>query len=182
MPHSGHFAMAAVRGAPTATTSCGRRAALGRGTIASMPSIATVLKAEISRVARKEVRGELVGLKKSAGAHRAEIAALKRRVQALESALRLIGKTRTKVAPAGAAEPPSPALRFTAKGLASQRRRLGLSAEDCGLLVGTSGQSIYNWESGHARPRAKHLPALAGLRTLGKKAATKRLASLREAS
>jgi DNA-binding transcriptional regulator YiaG len=134
---------------------CGIQAIFdGCGTITRMPNIATVLKVEVSRVARKEVRGELVGLKKAASAHRAEIAALKRRVQALESALRLIGKT---------------------------RRRLGLSAEDCGLLVAASGQSIYNWESGHARPRAKHLSALAVLRTLGKKAAATRLASLREA-
>ncbi len=70
-------------------------------------------------------------------------------------------------------------LRFTAKGLASQRRRLGLSALDCGLLVGASGQSIYNWEEGKARPRAKHLSAIAALRTLGKKDAAARLSSLR---
>ena len=96
-----------------------------------MPNIATILKHEISRVARREVRGETQSLKKAAGAHRAEIAALKRRTH------------------------------------------------DCGLLLGVSGQSIYNWEEGKARPRAKHLPAVAALRTLGKKAATAHLESLK---
>jgi DNA-binding transcriptional regulator YiaG len=144
-----------------------------------MPNIASVLKSEISRVARREVRSELLGMKKAAGAYRAEIAALKRRLQALELAMRRLGKTSTRIVPVAAAEESSPALRFTAKGLASQRRRLGLSAEDYGLLVGASGQSIYNWETGKARPRAKHLPALAALRALGKKAAAARLASLR---
>jgi len=43
-----------------------------------MPSIASVLKSEMVRVARKEVRGETLGLKKSVGTCRAEIAALKR--------------------------------------------------------------------------------------------------------
>lgn len=68
--------------------------------------------------------------------------------------------------------------RFSSKGLASQRRRLGLSAPDCGLLVSASAQSIYNWEQGKARPLAKHLPAIAALRTLGKKEAAARLERL----
>ena len=146
-----------------------------------MPNIASVLKSEISRVARKEVRGETSGLKKAVATYRSEIAALKRRTQVLEQALRRLSKVSAKVAPA-AKEESSRALRFTAKGLASQRRRLALSAEDCGLLVGASGQSVYNWEAGNARPRAKHLPAIAALRTLGKKEAAARLASLREAA
>jgi len=147
----------------------------------AMPNIASVLKVEIARVARKEVRSELLGLRKSAGAHRAEIAALKRRVQALEQSLRRLSQARTRVTPAAPAEAPSQALRFSGKGLASQRRRLGMSAEDFGLLVGVSGQSIYNWETGKARPLAKHLPALASLRTMGKKLAAAHLESLREA-
>lgn len=147
----------------------------------AMPNIASVLKIEIARVSRKEVRSELLGLRKATGAHRAEIAALKRRVQALEQVLRHLSKARTRVTLAAAAEGPSQALRFSGKGLASQRRRLGVSAEDFGLLVGVSGQSIYNWETGKARPLAKHLPALASLRALGKKAAASQLESLREA-
>ena len=146
-----------------------------------MPNIASVLKSEISRVARKEVRGEILGLKKAVGAYRAEIAALKRRTQALEQELRRLSKSRAKAVPVAANEVPSQSLRFSAKGLASQRQRLALSAHDCGLLVGASGQSIYKWEDGRARPRAKHLPAIAALRTLGKKEAAARLASLRGA-
>lgn len=52
---------------------------------------------------------------------------------------------------------------------------------ECGLLVGASGQSIYNWEDGKARPRAANLAALAELRTMGKKQAAQRLAALRDA-
>lgn len=146
-----------------------------------MPNIASVLKSEISRVARKEVRGETLGLKKAVSAYRAEIAALKRRTQALEQELRHLSRASAKRAPVAANEVSSHTLRFSAKGLASQRQRLALSANDCGLLVGASGQSIYKWEDGKARPRAKHLPAIAALRTLGKREAAARLASLREA-
>jgi hypothetical protein len=45
-----------------------------------MPNIATILKAEILRLARKEVRSEVEGLKKASTLYRSEIAALKRRV------------------------------------------------------------------------------------------------------
>lgn len=143
-----------------------------------MPNIASILKSEISRVARKEVRNELLGLKKAAGLHRSEIAALKRRVQALEQALRRASKPRAAAPLAEAAEESSRPMRFSAKGLATQRQRLGLSAEQCGLLVGASGQSVYKWEAGKVRPRARHLAALAALKTLGKKAAAAQLATL----
>jgi DNA-binding transcriptional regulator YiaG len=148
-----------------------------------MPNIASALKSEIARVARKEIRAETQGLKKSQSTHRTESAALKRRIQTLEQQLRILSKASAKAAPAAASEAaPATPLRFSAKGLASQRQRLGLSAHDCGLLVGASGQSIYNWEAGEARPRAKHLAAIADLKTLGKKQAAAKLESLREAA
>jgi DNA-binding transcriptional regulator YiaG len=146
-----------------------------------MPNIASLLKSEISRVARKELRTETASLKKTVAGQRSEIAALKRRTQALEQELRRLGKASRKAAPAAAAadESASRGLRFSAKGLASQRKRLGLSADDCGRLVGASGQSIYNWEQGKARQQARHLAAIASLRTMGKRDAIARLAVLR---
>ncbi len=147
-----------------------------------MPNIASILKSEISRVARKEVRGEVAALKKAVSAYRTDIAALKRRAQALELELRRLRKASPKVAAQETTEPSAQALRFSAKGLASHRKRLALSADDCGLLVGTSGQSIYNWESGKARPRASILSAIAALKTMGKREAAERLVSIRESS
>lgn len=146
-----------------------------------MPNIASVLKSEISRVARREVRGETTALKKAVGAYRAEIAALKRRTQALEQAVRRLSKANATVAPVAPDEAPSRTIRFTAKGFAVQRKRLELSAHDCGLLVGASGQSVYNWEDGTTQPRPKLLPAIAALRSMGKKEAAARLAALRDA-
>jgi hypothetical protein len=123
-----------------------------------MPNIASILKSEISRVARKEVRGETLGLKGAVSAYRAEIAALKRRTQSLEQELHRLSRASVKVAPVLAKEPSSQTLRFSAKGLASQRKRLALSAHDCGLLVGASGQSIYNWEDGKAALELRTCP------------------------
>ncbi len=143
-------------------------------TIAGMPNLASTLKNEISRVARREVRSETAALKKSVGVYRSEIAALKRRAQALEQQLRRLGRGSTK---APSDESPGKS-RFSAKGLASQRSRLGLSVPECGVLVGASSQSIYNWEQGKARPLARHLPAIAALRGLGRRDAAARLQDL----
>ncbi len=146
-----------------------------------MPNIAVILKSEIARIARKAVRAETANLKKTAGAYRSEIAALKRRLQSLEQELRRLGKIRAKPGPVEVSQAPQK-VRFSAKNLASQRRRLALSADDYGLLLGASGQSVYNWEAGKVRPKAQHMPAIVALRTMGKKEAAQRLASLRSAS
>jgi DNA-binding transcriptional regulator YiaG len=144
-----------------------------------MPNIASSFKAEISRVARKEVRGEIESLKKAVAIYRSEIAALKRRVQELERSLGQLTKAKPK-APLSSSEPTSSKpLRFSAKGLISERKRLELSAEDLGLLLNTSSQSIYNWEAGDVRPRAKYLPAIVALKTLGKKDAAAVLAAVK---
>ena len=144
-----------------------------------MPNIASLLKSEIARVARKEVRAEIASLKKAASIYRSDIAELKRCAHSLELEVRQLRKVASRAAPLPDPGPTSTTtLRFSAKGLASQRQRLELSAEDFGRLIGTTSQSIYNWEAGKARPRAKYLPAIAALKTLGKKAAALHLASL----
>ncbi|HEX2540328.1 MAG TPA: hypothetical protein VHM00_04515 [Caldimonas sp.] len=148
-----------------------------------MPNIASVLKDEISRIARKEVRRETAALKKASAAYRAEIAALKRRTLELERDLRQARKG-VKSSPGVAANDESTlkGSRFSAKSMASQRRRLGLSAAECGLLVGASAQSIHNWEGGKARPRSQHLPSIYALRSLGRREAQTRLQALKEAA
>ena len=143
-----------------------------------MLNIAAVLKSEISRIARKEVRAETGATKKASRSHRTEIATLKKRVQALEQHLRRVGKTGTKPVPAVETEPASGRRRFSAKGLKSMRRRLGLSAEDLGLLIGASSQSVYNWEDGKTRPQPKSLEVIDFVKTRGKREVAARLESL----
>ena len=53
-----------------------------------MPNLASVLKAEVARIARKEVRGQTDALKKTVASQRSDIAALKRRLQDLEKSLK----------------------------------------------------------------------------------------------
>lgn len=144
-----------------------------------MANIANLLKSEIARVARKQVRAETQGLKQAIAPYRAQIADLKRRMRQLELQVNRLARLAAKSAVVVPAETEGErALRFSAKGLAAQRRRLGLSAQAFGALIGASGQSVYKWEEGKTRPRAKHLPAIASLRTIGKKEAAARLGAL----
>jgi DNA-binding transcriptional regulator YiaG len=137
-----------------------------------MSNVASALKEEISRISRKEIRHELASLKKASTAYRSDIASLKRRVQELERQLRKASRGGERNVPVAANEDSvSPGTRFSARSMASQRKRLGLSAAECGLLIGASAQSIYNWEEGKARPRGQHLPAIYALRTLGRRQA-----------
>jgi DNA-binding XRE family transcriptional regulator len=149
--------------------------------LASMPNIAAVLKDEIARIARKEVRAQTEDFRKSSGQYRAHIAALRRRIDELERELKRVGKAAGRSAPAPDNDDedlPGARRRFSATRLASQRRKLGLSAADFATLLGVSGQSVYKWENGEARPRARQLEAIAGLRGVGKREAAERLAQL----
>ena len=144
-----------------------------------MPNIANLLKSEIARVARKQVRTETAGLKQAIAPYRAQIAELKRRTRDLELQVKRLGRVAAKAVAATPAQAGGERnLRFSAKGLAAQRKRLGLSAQAFGALIGASGQSVYKWEEGKTRPRAKNLPAIAALRGMGKKEAAARLAAV----
>ena len=140
-----------------------------------MPNIGTVLKSEISRVSRKEVRGETQALKKSVSQYRTQIADLKRRMQALEQQVKRLRKVATSVGAAEVELEPQTKIRFSAKSLVAQRRRLGLSAAAMARLLGVSALSVYKWESGNTRPRAKQIEAIASLRSMGKRDVAQRL-------
>lgn len=142
-----------------------------------MPNIGSLLKSEISRVARKEIRAETEPLRKAVSQYRSQIAQLKRQVAELQRQLKRQGRVvaRTAAPAAAGADEDGPQLRFSAKGLAAQRKRLGLSAASVAKILGVSALSVYKWEGGKTRPRAKQIEAIAQLRKMGKREAMKRL-------
>jgi len=145
-----------------------------------MPNVAAILKEEIVRLARREIKREHAGTRKQVTRHRREIAELKAQVAALSrelaTARRRAVAASAKSAVAG--EATETRVRFSAKGLQSMRSRLGLSAAELGQLIGVSAQSVYNWEHEHSTPRASQLGNLAALRGVGKREAKARLEAL----
>jgi len=133
-----------------------------------MSNIATVLKEEISRLSRRELRSETNGLKKASTQYRSDIAALKRRVTAIEKSLKQFDKQVLKAAPKKLEPTATTGLRYSAKRFLAQRRRLGLSQPEAGFLLNVSPQTIYNWETGKTRPRPEQIAVIAAMRKLSK--------------
>ena len=139
-----------------------------------MPNLAVVLKEEIRRLAKKEVgrdrqdqagRGPLSSRDRPAeagvgGATEGYYAAQGRQQRPVRSDAADNGEGEEKV-------------RFSARSVRSQRRRLGLSAHDYGKLVGVSGLTVYHWEGGKSRPRKAQLDRLVAVRNLGKREAAR---------
>ncbi len=140
-----------------------------------LPNIASVLKEEIARLVRRELRGETENLKKASSRYRSDIASLKRRIEALEKQISRLEKMAPKKAAPVIDGESETKLRFKPQGVRAQRTRLELSAQKMGLLVGVSAQTIYNWEAGTSRPKAEQLAVFAAVRKMGKREVKARL-------
>ena len=145
-----------------------------------MQNLVHALRDEINRLAKKETKSQTTALRAASARYRREIAELKRVTSDLDKRLAYIEKQERK----RVKKPPSPELakgtRFFPRGLKSHRARLGLSAEDYGLLAGVSGKMIYKYERGETKPRRAQVAKLVAVRDLGKREARRRLALLKD--
>ena len=140
-----------------------------------MSTLVSVLKHEITRLARKEVAAGTKVLRKANAQYRRDIAQLKRQADALSKQVAYLEqqekKRVSKRVPVTSAE----GKRFSQRGLTTHRQTLGFSAADYAKLVGVSAQTIYRWEQGKSKPRVQQLAALLAVRDLGMREAQKRL-------
>jgi DNA-binding transcriptional regulator YiaG len=137
-----------------------------------MPNIAVVLKSEIVRLARREIKGETDALKRASSHYRSEIASLKREINSLKKQISELARDNVLATEkSGTDTPASAGLRFRADGLKKYRERLGLSAVSAGKLIGVSALTVYNWEAGKTKPRQAQLLKIANLRKLSKREA-----------
>ena len=153
----------------------------------SMADLMGALKAEISRLARKEVKKQTADLKKACSQHYHTIATLRRTISELErrvaqltggaSALKTqaVSTTRSSKESGNAGDSDGKTIRFSGTRLKKHRKKLGLTAANYAQLLGVSSLSIHNWETGKSRPRPSYMPALAELRGIGRREALKRL-------
>lgn len=134
-----------------------------------MPNIATVLKDEITRLARKEIRQQVDPLRAQVLAQRKAIAALKSEVERLQRDVVKSVKGAPKSAPVKAGSTDSgKQTRYSGVLLRKLRERLGLSRDAFAPLLGASTQALYNWEQTDTRPRQEFLDKIALIRGLSK--------------
>jgi DNA-binding XRE family transcriptional regulator len=141
-----------------------------------MPNIGTLLKSEISRLCRREVRKGIQSIKQASANYRRDIAALKRLVSALERrAAKSAKEAPVPLLPSWASVSAKRQVRFVAKGFKSLRLRLGLTRVQLAQLLGVSSPSIYNWETKKVIPRKEQLPAIFAMRGMSKREVQERL-------
>ena len=133
----------------------------------------SVLKAEISRLAKKEAKREVAPVKKVNASYRGLIAGLRKRIDSLEKELAMLKRAAPKAEKVLASKT-EPQGRFwiTGKGVKKLRQRLGLTQAVFGKLIGVSVPTVVNWEGtdGKVEIRRKETMArIQGLKGKGKR-------------
>lgn len=143
-----------------------------------MNTFSNAFRAEVVRMARKELKPELQGMRKAITGHRTEIAALKREVKALTSQLKASQRQvkaaalhKAKAVTEDVAPKKSKQIQFDAQVLIDKRAALAITQKQMAQLLGASSLSVYKWETGHVHPRAAQLERIAEVLKLGKRKA-----------
>lgn len=149
-----------------------------------MPNIALVLKQEVSRIARKEVRQECASLQTQIRNLRDTVNKQKKTIEKLEKTIsRLDGQIPKSSKPIQApieAEEGKVRVRMSAASIKRIRDKFAVSQAQMGQLLGVSTNTIVRWEAGSSTPRDRYKLLLAELRGIGKREIKKRLAKNQE--
>lgn len=171
-----------------------------------MTTFSDAFRSEVMRMARKEIKGELVTLRKTVTAQRSEVAALKRDLKALATQVRILTKAQEKADATAerqqASQGQSKALSdshpkqataeaegaaggkgrggrkftFSHEALIAKRHALHLTQKEMARLLGVSVVSVYKWETGEVTPRAAQLDRVREVLKMGVRAARKEIA------
>ncbi|MFH0920809.1 MAG: hypothetical protein V1913_10650 [Fibrobacterota bacterium] len=143
-----------------------------------MPNLSQILKAEISRIARRETKSFVNPLRASNFTLKKAVAELKRKVTVLVSENKRLSafcnntRSQVEVKPEDIQN-----ARITVRSVKALRKKLGLSQTAFGKLLGISGQSVLIMEkkTGRLKLRSSTLASLLSIRGIGRREAKKRL-------
>lgn len=142
-----------------------------------MGKLEQTLKAEITRLARKEMRATYLPLAR-------DVRRLKRAVSALRKTAAVLARLGTELQAERTAErarlAATPeevkAARISALRIKKLRERLKITQRELATLVGVSTSAVGFWEYGKAKPEGHNREALVALRKLGKREVVRILA------
>ena len=138
-----------------------------------MANIAKALKAEISRISRKEAKGAIGPIAKSNIDLKKTVVDLKKRLAVLEKENKrlLAGVKKEKSVKAPEPLEETKKARITSTTIRSLRSRLGLTQTEFGKLAGVTTGAVYLWENkeGPLNLRDKTKAALLSIKGMGAK-------------
>ena len=142
-----------------------------------MGKVENSIKSEISRLAKREVRGTFLPLKREVWKMRLRLSNLSKNFAFLDRLTReQIRQEESKKLRLEASVEEVKASRFTPERISNLRRRLGLTQRELAFLTGVTVGAVGLWEKGKFRPNVHKKAVLVALRKLSKREVRKILA------
>ena len=143
-----------------------------------MGKVESSIKSEILRLAKREVRGVYLPLRREVRAMRLRLSGLSKSFALLDRvAKEKLRQDESKKFQLEASTEEVKISRFTPARIRNLRKKLGLSQRELALLAGVTIGAIGLWEKGKFRPAMNKKAILVGLRKLGKRDVKKLLAT-----
>lgn len=140
-----------------------------------MGKVETVIKSEIVRLARRELRKIAVPLGRDVRSLKSTISQLRKTVSALERFTALQRKEMGGKKLLEATPEEVKISRFSPRLIRSLRKKLRISQRELASLAGVTVGAIHQWESGMFKPSPKKKIVLVALRKLGRRDARRLL-------
>jgi len=135
-----------------------------------MGKLEALVKAEILRLARGEIRGATRPLQHDVRVLKGSLSRVRKSVIALERIAAQAEKQIQKEKPQLQASPEEvKASRLSPRLIQTLRKHLGISQKELANLVGVTVGAVTQWESGNFRPTDAKKAILVGLRKLGRR-------------
>jgi DNA-binding transcriptional regulator YiaG len=144
-----------------------------------MGKVEAIIKSEIVRLAKREMRKVITPLKKDVWTLKNTISQLRKTVLTLERFTAIQRKEWDKKPPLKAAPEEVETSRLSPRLIRSLRSRLGLSQRDFARLAGVTPLAVYQWENGVFKPKKEKRGVLVALRKLGRREAKKLLEEMK---
>ncbi len=141
-----------------------------------MAKLESIIKSEIQRLAKHEVRTVFRPLRKEVWGMKLKLSDLLKGFTVLNRLAKEISKAK-RAEPKLAASPEEvKASRFTPERIRHLRIKLGISQRELGILVGATIGAVASWEKGKFKPQGEKKAALVALRKVRKRDVKKMLA------
>lgn len=134
-------------------------------------NVMSVLKVEISRLAKKEANKTVAPVKKANASYRGLIAGLRKQLDSLQKEVSSLKRMAPKAEKVLTKTEPEGRFWITGKGVKAMRKKVGLTQAKFAKLLGVSVPTVVNWEKakGKLNLRKATAGALQGLRGKGKR-------------
>ncbi len=141
-----------------------------------MAKLESIIKSEIQRLAKREVRSAFRPLRKEVWGLKLKLSNLLKNFTVLDRLAKEISKAKSTEPKLEASPEEVKASRLTPERIAGLRKKLGISQRELGLLVGASLGAVAMWEKGKFKPKGEKKAALVALRKVRKRDVRKMLA------